>query len=138
MIVGGCRQHKNTKQMQSLPLKRNFTSTLKKYGKKNSTVENPVTGARGLGAHLILTKTKLPSHWIEGEPRADVYLRFTTLVVLGFWMCLLVSSTKQNAEKPKSETTHRFRVCGVGWGEDPSPDLHTRIAREPPRTATRL
>jgi len=84
--------------------------------KKNSTVENPVTGARGLGAHLILTKTKLPSHWIEGEPRADVYLRFTTLVVLGFWMCLLMSSTKQNAEKPKSETTHRFRVCGVGWG----------------------
>ena len=138
MIVGGYRQHKNTKQMQSLPhINESSLPTLKKYGKKHGCRKSSHR-REGLGAHLILTKTKLPSHWIEGEPRADVYLRFTTLVVLVFWMCLLVSSTKQNAEKPKSETTHRFRVCGVGWGEDPSPDLHTRIAREPPRTATRL
>jgi hypothetical protein len=68
---------------------------------KNTAVENPVTGAKGLGAHLILTKTKLPPHWIEGEPRADVDLRFTTPVVLRFWMCLPISSAKQNAEKPK-------------------------------------
>jgi hypothetical protein len=41
--------------------------------------------------------------------------------------------------KTKIKNDHRFRVCGAGAGaKNPSPDLHTRITREPPRTATRL
>ena len=110
------RQHKNTKQMQlggggahrvlthllrfflgvSLPLISKTSLPI-----KITVVKNPVIGARGLGGHLILTKTKLPPHRIEGELRADVDMCFISLVVLEFWMCLPMSSTstKQNAEK---------------------------------------